>query len=76
MPTLWDNCEPSTGFVQYGRSVRQYDLLLRCSFTRPEEGTEQNAFSFTDLVLSLSGEAWVLAMRSVRGEREGHGDIA
>ncbi len=28
--SLWDNCEPSTGFVQFRRSVRQYDLLLRC----------------------------------------------
>ena len=27
---FWDNCESSTGFVQFRRSVRQYDLLLRC----------------------------------------------
>ena len=31
---FWNNCEPSTGFVQFRRSVRQCDLLLRCSSAR------------------------------------------
>ena len=46
MRTLWNDCELSTGFVQSRRSVRQYDLLLRCSSARLVLGFLVFAFTF------------------------------
>ena len=46
MRTLWNDCEPSKGFVRSGRSVRQYDLLLRCSSARLVWGFRVSAFAF------------------------------